>query len=61
MGRAIGYSKRAVKNFGLNDAARPRVYTFQVVAPSKQVQQAMRQLEQAGFKIGPGVNLKSKP
>jgi hypothetical protein len=31
-----------------------------VVAPSRRVQQAKELLEKAGFKIGPGVDLKVK-
>jgi len=61
MGTPIGYSTRALKNFGLSKATRPRVYISQVVAPSMRVQQVKEQLEKAGFKIGPGVDLKPKP
>jgi len=60
MGTPIGYSTRALKNFGLSKTTRPRIYISQVVAPSIRVQQVKKQLESAGFKIGPGVDLKVK-
>jgi hypothetical protein len=62
MGRPIGFAKRTAKSFLMSKEARGLVnYAHKPVAPSEQAAYAKAHLEQAGFKIGPGVDLKLKP
>jgi hypothetical protein len=62
MGRPIGFAKRTASSFLVSKTARGLVnYTHKPMRPSKQMVFAASQLESAGFKIGPGVDLKLKP
>ena len=61
MGRPIGFAKRTAKSFPVSKDARGLVnYVHKPIAPSEQAAHAKAHLEQAGFKVGPGVDLKLK-
>lgn len=61
MGRPIGFAKRNAESFLMSKVARGLInYTHKPAAPSEQTAYAKAHLERAGFKIGPGVDLKKK-
>jgi hypothetical protein len=56
-----GHYKRTLQKWHNGFARKGAVHTNILARPSERLAFASHRLNQAGFKIGPGVNLKAKP